>query len=850
MKSVELRFQRAVRAPVDIVWKAMSNTDAFNRIAGLGFSFEESPQPDGSVVRIGRVRRFGQLLEWEERPFEYREPGALRSVRVFKSGPVARVTADFALVETEVGTGIDYRVRLKPRYALARPLIAVDARLNTAPPLERALDAVVEAVESDSPRFDPPPDLEDHAVGTLQRRLTAVTDDAVRGALERLVTTAPLSTQCRIQPARLAEQLERPLDEVLEACMQAVGSGALETRFLLLCPICLGAKQELTALDFSRRTVHCGSCNVGYDGALIDNVEVAFRPTPDIRAFEVPVDCIQSPARTPHVVFQEVVPTGEVVTADLVLGPGCHRLDVRPVRGAMHIEVVEEGPSQVVVDITERGAFPRRVEVGRGTVQLVVRSRVDGESVVSVAKRWRPPHVLTVTRFVSHGLASEWAYDQTGITGQMHDGFALVVSVPAPWSRVDGSPVPEVEAELRLQGIERIQVANGHVIGILEDLTRAIEVAEAVSGPDRAVALASGAIITLSGEAQETVVVGEAIDRAMTVLRGVGWGRTAVEPDLTEAPSFSRILSRFGGRVELIEGWRVRPALLKFSVPETDLPSEPDVEPDIELEEDDETIPGFVGPFRIQEKLGRGGMGAVYRAVHQQSREVVVLKALHARYARNFKYASAFYREARLGWAIRHPRVCRILDWGIDPVRRVLFLTMEPIAGETLRDRVRRDGPLRGDALRQLAVELLEALSAIHDAGVIHRDLKPTNVMCAERGAMLIDFGVALPMDGQRSRVAGTVAYMSPEQSRGRVLDERSDLYQLAVLLVRVGTARWPFEGKTPIDRLKWRDANPIESLPDGLPEDMVPILLRGLAVDPSERYPTARAMLAALRGA
>jgi predicted Ser/Thr protein kinase len=841
MTPVELRFKRAVRAPVDVVWRAMSNTDAFNRIAGLGFEFGQEERSDGSVRRVGRVRRFGQTLEWEERPFQFREPGALRSVRVFRAGPVETVTADFALVETEGGTGIDYRVRLQPRYAIARPLIALDARMNTAPPLERALDAVVEAVESDSPRFDPPPVLADDASETLARRLAAVSDPTLAETLQRLIATAPLVTQCRIQPARIAEQLERPLDDVLEACMQAVGAGVLETRFLLLCPICLGAKVELTRLDFSRRAIHCDSCNVGYDGALIDNVEVAFRPVADIRTFAVPVDCIQSPARTPHVVFQEIVPTGEVVVADLLLGPGCHRLDARPVRGALHLEVVDDGPSEVVVDITEKGAFPRRVEVGRGEVRLLVRSRVDSEVVVSVAKRWRPPQVLTVARFLAHGSAGAWASDQAGITGQMGDGYAIVVAVPAPWSRADGSPVPDVEAELHALGIARTQVANGLVLGVVDALPRALEVVEAISAADRAVALAGGAVVTLTGEDGSTVV-GEAIDRVLTVLRGVGWGRTAVEPTLSQDPSFAQALARFQGRIQLVEGWSVRPPLLRFSPLATEVPTHPE-EP-----LDDDTIPGFVGPFRVQEKLGRGGMGSVYRAVHERTREVVVLKALHARYARDFKYAAAFYREARLGWAVRHPRVCRVLDWGIDPARRVLFLTMEPVAGETLRDRVRRDGPLRGDALRSLALELLEALSAIHDAGVVHRDLKPTNVMCTRRGAVIIDFGVALPMDGERSRVAGTVAFMSPEQSRGRVLDERSDLYQLAVLLVRVGTARWPFEGRAPLDRLRWRDAHPVESLPPGIPDDLVPVLLRALKVDPAERYPTARAMRAAIR--
>ncbi|MCB9675045.1 MAG: protein kinase [Alphaproteobacteria bacterium] len=838
MEPVELRFTREFRAPADVVWRAMSNTDAFNRVAGFGFEFGEEPRPDGSVRRWGRVRRFGQLLQWEERPFVFVAPESFESVRIFESGPLATATARFRIAETASATTLEYTVSLMPRYRIARPVVAADARMTTAGAIRRALDQVVRSVEGDAPDFDPAPALEDWQVASLEAGLEGV-DEPVRGALQALVANAPLPVQSRIQPLRLAQQLGIDTEASLAGCLQAVTAGALELRFLVLCPICLGAKEELASLDFTLRPVHCASCNIGYDGALVDNIEVAFRPSDRVRELDVPVDCVQSPSRTPHVLAQKAVGPGESTEVALSLEPGCFRLEAAPVRGALHIEAVPEGPSRVVVDITERGAFPRRVEVGAGEVVFQVRSRVHRECTVSVAERWRPTHVLSVSAFLASPVASRWAYENLDVVGAARDGFAVVVAVSDPWDRGVAKRLSAVLADMERLKATNCQVANGRVIGVVEQLAQALRLAERLSGPDRAVAIAGGGLLALEGPAGE-VVVGTAVDRALTVLRGIGWGRTAVDPELALAPGFPRTLEQFRGRMEVVEGWGARPALLRF----TELAARGHVK---HVDEDVEIDERRVGPFELLEHLGQGGMGSVYRARHRDGGQPVVLKVLHEEYARDFKYAAAFYREARLAWAVDHPRVERVLDWGVDTARRVLFLTMVPLHGPTLTKRLKEEGVLDHAAVTDLANGLLDGLAAIHDAGVVHRDLKPDNVICTESGPVVIDFGVALEMDGGRTRVAGTPSYMSPEQSRGRVLDERSDLYQLAVLLCRAGTGRWPFPGKTAVERLTWRDANEVEALPAGLPPVLEAAVLRALRTDPAARFATARAMKAAI---
>jgi serine/threonine protein kinase len=366
-----------------------------------------------------------------------------------------------------------------------------------------------------------------------------------------------------------------------------------------------------------------------------------------------------------------------------------------------------------------------------------------------------------------------------------------------------------------------------------------LRILERVSGAGRAVALAGGEILTLEGPFGECVV-GTAVDRALTVLRGIGWGRTAVEPGLATSTELSRALGAFRGRIEVMEPIGARPSLVRF----TELASRNHVR---HVEEVESVDARRVGPFELLEHIGNGGMGSVYRAQPLGGGVPVVVKVLHEQFARDFKYAAAFYAEARLGWSVDHPRVGRVLDWGIDVKRRVLFLTMAPVAGETLTAQLNRTGPLDGGALMDLARGVLDGLAAIHDAGVIHRDLKPGNLMMTPDGPVIIDFGIALPLDGNRARPAGTPSYMSPEQSRGRPLDERSDLYQLAVLLCRVGSARWPFPGDTVLERLQWRDAHEVEVLPEVLPADLRSVLLRALRRDPAERFATARAMKAAI---
>jgi serine/threonine-protein kinase len=246
-------------------------------------------------------------------------------------------------------------------------------------------------------------------------------------------------------------------------------------------------------------------------------------------------------------------------------------------------------------------------------------------------------------------------------------------------------------------------------------------------------------------------------------------------------------------------------------------------------------------------------MGEVYRADDLKLGQTVALKLLPERLAGDSKRLEYFHNEVRLARQVSHPNVCRVYDIG--EVDGLHYLSMEYIDGEDLATLIRRIGRLPPDKGIDIARQLCAGLAAAHERGVLHRDLKPANVMLDGRGRVRItDFGLARLTDQQDDEggVAGTPAYMAPEQAVGRTVTERSDLYSLGLVLYEVFTGKRPFEAKTPADLARLRgDSAP--SAPSDIPADLDPaverVILQCLEKEPSERPPSALAVSAALPG-
>jgi eukaryotic-like serine/threonine-protein kinase len=263
--------------------------------------------------------------------------------------------------------------------------------------------------------------------------------------------------------------------------------------------------------------------------------------------------------------------------------------------------------------------------------------------------------------------------------------------------------------------------------------------------------------------------------------------------------------------------------------------------------------------YHIQKVLGAGGMGMVFEAYDRELEETVAVKVLRMDLAASENMARRFRTEIKLARRVRHRNVCGIHEYGSDGA--INYIAMELIRGTDLKRLVREKGALRAEEAFDVCIQIAEGLQAIHDAGIIHRDLKTSNVMLDSKGRVaLMDFGIA--KDTQQSvalgatavgQLIGTPEYMSPEQARGERLDTRSDLYALGIIVFEVFSGHVPFQGTTPIATL----FKNLEELPPlqgekaaGIPRPVIPVLAKALAKQPAERHQSAREAAEALRAA
>jgi len=263
------------------------------------------------------------------------------------------------------------------------------------------------------------------------------------------------------------------------------------------------------------------------------------------------------------------------------------------------------------------------------------------------------------------------------------------------------------------------------------------------------------------------------------------------------------------------------------------------------------------GRYRVLARIGRGGMGVVYRAEDERLEREVAVKVLRADLAHDQEARQRFVREAKSAARLAHPGVVSVLDQGTDG--ETAYLVMELVGGRTLRDVVHERGLLTPGEALDVAEAVLDALAEAHRKGVLHRDVKPANVLVADDGRVKVaDFGLARSAaatqgstGGTGAELMGTAEYLAPERVARGVADARSDLYGVGVLLFEMLTGQPPFTGDSPV-RLAYRhvydDAPAPSSLVPGLPPELDAVVLQALAKDPDDRPADAPAMLAELR--
>jgi serine/threonine protein kinase len=265
------------------------------------------------------------------------------------------------------------------------------------------------------------------------------------------------------------------------------------------------------------------------------------------------------------------------------------------------------------------------------------------------------------------------------------------------------------------------------------------------------------------------------------------------------------------------------------------------------------------GRYRLDAQIGRGGMSTVYRAFDVVLERPVAIKLMHREIAAESEQLERFRREARSVAQLNHPHIVTVIDAGEESSSEggpgSPYIVLEYVDGETLKDLIRRDGPLEIAQALAYAIEIARALGAAHERQIVHRDVKPQNVLIGEEGgAKITDFGIArtlteegLTMDG---RVLGTTDYVSPEQALGQPVTGQSDLYSLGIVIYEMLTGEVPFRGESPVAvAMKHvREAVPdAQALRPELSAATAAVLDRAVAKDLSRRYSDAGEMAAEL---
>jgi len=261
----------------------------------------------------------------------------------------------------------------------------------------------------------------------------------------------------------------------------------------------------------------------------------------------------------------------------------------------------------------------------------------------------------------------------------------------------------------------------------------------------------------------------------------------------------------------------------------------------------------FAGRYQIIEELGKGGMGHVYKVYDREINAKIALKLIKPEVAADRNTIERFRNELRTARDISHKHICRMYDMGREG--SLFYITMEYVPGEDLKAMIRMSGRLGTGTAVTVARQLCEGLAEAHRRGIVHRDLKPSNIMIDREGQVrIMDFGIARSVRSKdltgAGVIIGTPEYMSPEQVEGRIVDARSDLYSLGIILYECLVGRVPFEGDTPFSvGFKHKSEKPGDprGLNPDIPEDLARVVLKCLEKDPERRFGTAEELGAEL---
>ncbi|WP_062307182.1 Stk1 family PASTA domain-containing Ser/Thr kinase [Alicyclobacillus sendaiensis] len=261
------------------------------------------------------------------------------------------------------------------------------------------------------------------------------------------------------------------------------------------------------------------------------------------------------------------------------------------------------------------------------------------------------------------------------------------------------------------------------------------------------------------------------------------------------------------------------------------------------------------GRYRLEQKIGEGGMAEVYRAIDTLLDRMVAVKMLRSQYAEDEEFVRRFRQEAQAAARLSHPNIVNVYDVGVEDGQQ--YIVMEYVDGPTLKDVIVERAPLPVEDVIRISKQICSALQHAHELNVVHRDIKPHNILLTKSGQVKVaDFGIARAATGQTiarrqaTTVLGSVHYFSPEQARGAPTDAKSDIYSLGVVMYEMLTGKLPFEGDSPVSVALKHLRDPFvepRQLNKDIPQSVENIVLRCLVKEPEGRYPNMAAVMADL---
>ena len=390
------RWKFDLKSSPERLWPFIADTNRFNRDTGVpkvDVDKEQKRRPNAR--RKLRLSIYGMPIEWEEQPFEWVKPVRFGIERVYSKGPMARLRARAELDEKpDGGTGLTYEIWATPRNLLGSFAIPLQMRLITGPRLRGAIneydklaEARVEAAPRESDISSSSFDLA-RLQALSQKLIESVADsDEKRAIAERLAEFLEHADDfdvSRIRAYKLADDWRQPRRLVLEMCLRATRVGLLDFRWDLLCPLCRGPQESPLSLKDVNAHSHCAACQVDFNVDFERYVELTFRPNPAVRKVEVQSYCVGSPELTPHVVAQQLLPTGDKRRLVLPLEPGKYRVRTLELPGSREVVVSEDGEKSADVVVSRDGWGPS-IHVAEH-VSLELQNTTDAEQLVMLER--------------------------------------------------------------------------------------------------------------------------------------------------------------------------------------------------------------------------------------------------------------------------------------------------------------------------------------------------------------------------------------------------------------------------------------------------------------------------------